>query len=738
MRFRLRWGRVWVVLFVAGGLLALPASPQAAPRKRVAVLEFRNRAGLDRTDLDYLVDAVVRGAVRKALPSDRYLLMTKESMIALLEDRGIRMEQVCEGSCEVDVGRKIGAHYIVTGSVWRVGKGLEVTIKLFDTKAGDLLAQETVPAADVPGLATPLGKVARGLVAGIAHAVPSGTTIPLFVSGRAAPTGPSEPAVTELEPTERARAASGPAGLYITTVPPGAEVYLGSVRAGATDPAFQKANLKAGTRLRVTLRKRDCHDKVFDVDLKPGVARYERVKLAPAFGTLVIESEPAGAKVTVGGKAVGTTPYRNERMPSGSYLVSVEKEIYRSVQDQAVEVRDGRTTSKRYTLVPEFGTLAVDSAPQGARVLVGGKERGRTPSEIRLEPGRYEVVVEKEGYRAKRFEVVVARGRRVEIGAARARLAKKLFSVNVFADPPLPGARILLDGEDTGRKAPDTLTGIPSGTHTLDVRTAKKGGKRQITGHDREALSVTVALKNLGMRMGTPGEVWKEPVTGMEFVWVPGGCYEMGCGDWSGECYGDEEPAHEVCVDGFWMSRYEVTQGQWKQVIGHNRSHFDRCGADCPVEMVSWKDAKRFIKKLTSMNKGHYRFRLPTEAEWEYACRSGGKPEKYAGGSDVDRVAWYRGNNGDRTEPVGKKASNGLGIHDMSGNVFEWCEDFYDSDAYEKHTQKNPIYDSGGSKRVIRGGSWHWSRRYVRCADRKNTLPDYRSNVLGFRVVRTK
>ncbi len=128
------------------------------------------------------------------------------------------------------------------------------------------------------------------------------------------------------------------------------------------------------------------------------------------------------------------------------------------------------------------------------------------------------------------------------------------------------------------------------------------------------------------------GKIWKEPVTGMEFVWVPGGCYEMGCGNWTSDCFRDEKPVHEVCVDGFWMGKTEVTQGQWKQIMGENPAWFKK-GDNYPVEKVRWPEVEKFAKKLSSLSTDAYKFRFPTEAEWEYAARSGGKPEKYAGGS---------------------------------------------------------------------------------------------------------
>ena len=157
-----------------------------------------------------------------------------------------------------------------------------------------------------------------------------------------------------------------------------------------------------------------------------------------------------------------------------------------------------------------------------------------------------------------------------------------------------------------------------------------------------------------------------------------------------------------MTVGGFWIGKYTVTQGQWQKVMGNNPSGFKK-GDNYPVETVSWDDAKEFIRKLNG--KSGYTFRLPTEAEWEYAARSGGKAEKYAGGNDIDAVAWYVANSGRSTHPVGTKAPNGLGIYDMSGNVWQWCEDKYDAEAYKKHQRNNPISSSGGSLKVLRGGS---------------------------------
>ncbi|MGA1863410.1 formylglycine-generating enzyme family protein [Deferribacter thermophilus] len=227
------------------------------------------------------------------------------------------------------------------------------------------------------------------------------------------------------------------------------------------------------------------------------------------------------------------------------------------------------------------------------------------------------------------------------------------------------------------------------------------------------------------------GKECKDPITGMEFVYVPGGCFQMG--DTFGDGESDEEPVHEVCVDGFYMGKYEVTQGQWEKVMGNNPSYFKSCGDDCPVERVSWNDVQNFINKLKRQTGKNYR--LPTEAEWEYACRSGGKKEKYCGGDNIDAVAWYYDNSGGKTHPVGQKQPNGLGIYDMSGNVYEWVQDWYDSSYYRSSPKNNPTGPSSGSSRVKRGGSWLNLPRLVRASYRNYGTPGSRDNYIGFRLV---
>ncbi|MFW6455814.1 MAG: formylglycine-generating enzyme family protein [Desulfohalobiaceae bacterium] len=226
---------------------------------------------------------------------------------------------------------------------------------------------------------------------------------------------------------------------------------------------------------------------------------------------------------------------------------------------------------------------------------------------------------------------------------------------------------------------------------------------------------------------------WTEPITGMQFVWVPEGCYYMGCGPWTTDCNEDEKPVHEVCLDGFWLGKYQVTQGQWKKIMYDNPAFFQE-GDDYPVEMVSWDDCHKFIRKLSVSNQEKFGFRLPTEAQWEYAARSGGQNEIYAGGSELPKLAWYQDNSEGRTKPVGSKNPNGLGLYDMSGNVWEWVQDIYRKDAYSLHEKHNPVITSGGQRRVFRGGSWYNEAIFLRCSFRSFFAPLSRVYYLGFRL----
>lgn len=215
------------------------------------------------------------------------------------------------------------------------------------------------------------------------------------------------------------------------------------------------------------------------------------------------------------------------------------------------------------------------------------------------------------------------------------------------------------------------------------------------------------------------------------FVYIEGGTFLMGATqEQEDECRDFEKPVHEVHLDSFYIGRTPVTQQQWEAVMGYNPSCFK--GDKLPVEQVSWVDCHKFINRLNSLT--GKKFRLPFEAEWEYAARGGIKScgSKFSGGDTYDDVAWYKDNSDSKTHPVASKVPNELGIYDMSGNVWEWCQDW--DGKYPSSPVTNPKGPTAGSYRLFRGGSWCSTPRDCRVSYRNSYAPTFTSNYLGFRL----
>ncbi len=221
-----------------------------------------------------------------------------------------------------------------------------------------------------------------------------------------------------------------------------------------------------------------------------------------------------------------------------------------------------------------------------------------------------------------------------------------------------------------------------------------------------------------------------ENVYEIDMVFVKGGTFTMGSPTSEAFKFGDETQ-HLVTLSDFYIGKYEVTQKQWKEIMGSNPSAFSGCD-NCPVEQVSWNDVQEFIKKLNQKTGKNYR--LPTEAEWEFAARGGNQSKGtiYSGSNNIDEVAWDNNNSGNKSHPVGMKKANELGLYDMSGNVWEWCNDWYEE--YPSGSQTNPKGPSSGTLRVLRGGSWDYRTQFCRSARRNNFNPDKHVNYFGFRM----
>jgi formylglycine-generating enzyme required for sulfatase activity len=231
---------------------------------------------------------------------------------------------------------------------------------------------------------------------------------------------------------------------------------------------------------------------------------------------------------------------------------------------------------------------------------------------------------------------------------------------------------------------------------------------------------------------------------GMKFVLIPAGTFTMGSPS-SEKGRQSEEKQHEVTLTSrFYMQVTEVTQGQWQTIVGNNPSFFPNCGDNCPVEQVSFNDCKEFIRRL-NQKEGTNKYRLPTEAEWEYACRAGSTTAFANGGitklecgydPNLDAMGWYCANSGKKTHPVARKNPNAWGLYDMQGNVWEWCQDLYGD--YPTGQVTDPKGPSSGRYRVMRGGDWRLYTRHCRSAHRRAGTPGYSRRIgnVGFRLAR--
>ena len=295
------------------------------------------------------------------------------------------------------------------------------------------------------------------------------------------------------------------------------------------------------------------------------------------------------------------------------------------------------------------------------------------------------------------------------------------FSCNV------PSALLSIDGVPNGTASGTRF--LKTGKHNIEVTLDGYVDYSRTFVVNSSSRRVNITLQEIPVRF-SDGVLTINGVS-YEMVWVEGGTFRMGATSEQGSGIPDgEKPVHSVTLSGYYIGKTEVTQALWMAVMGSNPSRFK--GDYLPVEQVSWDDCQEFIRKLNALTGQN--FRLPTEAEWEFACRGGNNSRgyKYSGSNDIDNVAWYDGNSGYKTHPVATKLPNELGIYDMTGNVWEWCSDWYGD--YSSGAQTNPKGPYDGSARVYRGGSWGSRTRYFRSSSRGYYGPGDCDDYLGLRL----
>ncbi|MBO5956493.1 MAG: PEGA domain-containing protein [Bacteroidales bacterium] len=373
---------------------------------------------------------------------------------------------------------------------------------------------------------------------------------------------------------------------------------------------------------------------------------------------------------------------------------------------------------------PINGEIEINTTPMGATIYIDGKSYGETPNYISaILIGEHELKLTKQGCVEIKKTIVIKEGEALTINE------KLQTGKEISISTDQSGNKIYVDGNYVG--VSPLTTNLSYGSHEIK---AEREGKTV-----SETINVMQSGGNDGVMLAFI-ENQTFTVKGVTFtmIAVEGGTFKMGAqsSDSGGDNYdseaGDREsPVHDVTLSSYYIGETEVTQELWQAVMGSNPSNFSGY-PQRPVETVSWYDCKEFVTKLNELTGEN--FRLPTEAEWEYAARGGNRSKgyKYSGSNTIGNVAWYDSNSGNETHDVKTKQANELGIYDMSGNVWEWCQDWYGS--YSSGSQTNPTGPTSGSIRVSRGGSWYYYAKICQISDRSYSLPDYMFYYLGLRL----
>jgi formylglycine-generating enzyme required for sulfatase activity len=442
-----------------------------------------------------------------------------------------------------------------------------------------------------------------------------------------------------------------------------------------------------------------------------------KAELKPAFGKLTVNTQPEqGADVFIDGEKRGQTPLTLDKVRSGEHAVRVIKTLYFPTT-QTATVSDGQTATENIVMKPNFAALTFKA---DGDIYVNDNRKAANTWTERLSPGNYKVEVHKASHRSTLTTIEAKAGetRTIDLEAPTPIYGSLDISSNVTA-------QIAIDGQAQQSATPVLLNKILTGKHEITLQADGYQTYKQTVDVIEGKIAAVKATLQVPEKVQPVAQDSKSE--GFEMVFVQGGTFTMGCNN----CESYEKPTHQVILSSFNIGKYEVTQAQWKAIMGENPSYFK--GDKLPVETVSWDDVQDFIRRLNAQTGKKYR--LPTEAEWEYAARGGSKSRgyKYSGSNTIGDVAWYDDNSGSTTHAVGTKSANELGIYDMSGNVWEWCSDWYGS--YSSGAQSNPTGASSGSARVSRGGSWRYDAAYSAVSYRDYTTPSYRSFEIGFRLV---
>ncbi len=505
----------------------------------------------------------------------------------------------------------------------------------------------------------------------------------------------------------------------------------------------------------------------------------QEVDLVP----VTINSSPSGAQIFIDGIERGLTSKALNLFP-GTYNLRLI--LSGHVQfEQTIVVKEKQTNYFDFTLKKDSGTLFLTVSPPEAKVLIN-KEDYSGKSQIELAPGLYRIEISSKGYYPQSENITIVLGQTLRKKYV---LKQKIGKLNFSVSPAEAKVTLKRNGQIVKTwQGANYLKNLPTGTYTIEISANGYAMQtKSLTINEHQITSLDITLK----KSMASGQSFTK-VLGIEWVRVEGGTFKMGCTSEQSNCDSDEKPVHTVTVNSFYMGKYEVTNAQVVDVFnwaldhgkikisnskventqGNRQELLDLNDSDCqisydgsklyvknnfdnyPVIEISWYGAVAFCNYLSerdsltpvynlsnwTLNWRANGYRLPTEAEWEYAARGGQKSHgyKYAGSNNMDAVAWYDGNSKGKTHMVGQKQPNELGLYDMSGNVWEWCQDWYAPGYYSKSSLDTPKGPASGRSRVLRGGGWNNSDNHVRVSNRYFSYPDGTKGFYGFRLFKKR
>ena len=448
---------------------------------------------------------------------------------------------------------------------------------------------------------------------------------------------------------------------------------------------------------------------------------------------------PKDAKVSIDGvlQSSSLDGEYSAMLPYGSHTYKVEAGGYIS-KSGSFTISNSDMTPISVSLVSAMATVSVTCPTPAVSLYVDKKSVGTIPWTGSLKEGMHLIEAMKEGYRSQQRTINLSQQQKLDVAFSELAAIQGNLSVNY---KPF-GADVYIDGNKVGQ-SPRVFNGLLVGNHKVEIKKDGYGTEsKQVNILEGQTATLAGMLStNTTVPTSTGSTLSDNTITipvkkgiSIDMVRVEAGTFTMGATpEMKDPDYDyDEKPTHQVTLtNDYYIGKYEVTQALWKAVMGYNPSAFK--GDNLPLEQVSWDDCQEFISKLNSIT--GKTFRLPTEAEWEYAARGGKKSRgyQYSGSNNLSDVAWYKDNSDRKTHAVGSKQANELGIYDMSCNVREWCQDWYGS--YSSSSQVNPIGANSGYHRVCRGGGWYFTARNCRSSYRNSISPDGRGYDFGLRLV---